>query len=457
MASGRRVGRFARRWTQGSLERVVPGDGLREALEQLVRLDVTSPIPPFAREGEKEGVPSEAPGLPIRWTFPADQDAAPISALVSVDLNGDQRPELLMARGNKVICLNADGTTAWEYALPATATALCVAPAAEQPRGTETPRHQDTRTPAHGSRITDHASRIIYAGCDDEHLYVLTPSGQLVTQHHVDVPLRVGTSSVSRPRIRTILAGDLERDGPLDLIVGTANGNLCRFDRDFNLLWRVDTIEHGTIQGQLRDLDGDGKLEILVGNKYGSVEVFDATGRQIGDCYSELGDVEFDVGNLDGDGTLEVVNGSSTGALRTSAWDGTTKWNFDNYGYAAFAVRVADVDGDGTPEATVASETGYVYLLDGAGKVKAQHNLGDAQRALAVADVDGDGHPEIVTGGDDRHVTVLDGQARIRAAQDLPDYVVGLWAADLDGDGAAEILAATTEGTLYALNVKRET
>jgi outer membrane protein assembly factor BamB len=87
--------------------------------------------------------------------------------------------------------------------------------------------------------------------------------------------------------------------------------------------------------------------------------------------------VFFGVGDMTGDRKMTVLNASSTGDVMASDFaSGKELWRFDNFGYPTFRVRMADLNGDGKQEALLASGTGYLYVLDGAGKVLWQDRIG---------------------------------------------------------------------------------
>jgi len=421
IVKGRRVGKVVRFKRPVSREIVVEGEALRRALSRLKRL---AKAPPPAGAGRRI-----VKGLVELWRFTGDDRRAVARDIVPLD--GEGVLGVLVAKGRYVYLLGHDGSTKWKFEAKGEVNDLAVASA--------------------------YGRRIILIASEDEHVYFLDVKGDLLRSLKVEAPLRVGQSSVRWPRARTVLFGDLEGDGRPELLVGTANANLCCYELPPGLKpklrWRFDRVPHGTREGMLLDLDGDGRLEILVANKYGSVQIFSADGRFIAASYSELGDVEFDCADLDGDGRFEIVNGSSTGVLKVVEFRGSIEWEFNNYGYGVAEVRAVDVDGDGALEVVVASETGYLYILGRSGEVEAMRALGDALRALCLADLDGDGRVEIVTGGDNCQVDVLGARGNIKASFGLGSPCVGLWAADLSEKGRPEILAATGEGEVICLSL----
>lgn len=270
---------------------------------------------------------------------------------------------VVAAVGPRAICLSTAGSALWQFEARGTVNDVWVADL-DRP---------DKTLYAEGPEVL--------VASDDENLYILSAAGNKLRELHIDYPLRVGRSSIRQPRVSNVLAAQLTRDGDPQIIVGTLNGNLARLTADLEKLWVCDEIEHGTRELQLADLDSDGVQEILAANKYGAVEILRADGEELPNVYSELGDVEFAVGDIDSDGRPEIVNGSSTGALCCAKSQGKVLWRFNNHGYAAYDVEIAQIGGDW--RVLVASETGYVYALDNQGRVVKQVFLGPAVRRIA--------------------------------------------------------------------------
>ncbi|MGD9495309.1 MAG: hypothetical protein AB7Y46_03255 [Armatimonadota bacterium] len=345
-------------------------------------------------EGQAAAPPApEAPTLAAEWVAQVDvqpgTQSRPIEKLYALDLDGDGVHEVVALRGTMAHALSAEGEPLWSYETGGA-----------------------TRCVVMGEIDGDGAPELLI-GSDDEHIHVLDArTGQLERTHHCDIPLRVGTSSVRQPRVGALALGDLEGDGRPDIIAGLMNANIVRYDADFNLIWRYDSQEHGTLEFELVDLDGDGRLEIVAGNRYGAVKIFDADGRAIGRTYSELGDVAMAVGDLEGDGTLEVANGSSTGAFSCDVWSGGKRFEFPNYGFAFTEVLMADLNGDGADELIAASETGYVYILGAEGQVLAQRDFRDKVNDVTVLPRPG-AAPLLGVACDDGRVYLIDAQAEL--------------------------------------------
>lgn len=364
----------------------------------------------------------EAPAWAPTWKLPAllqDGQPAAIHCLVPADLNGDGAEELLVGWGRRAVCLDGAGRELWSL---------------------ET-----------GARVNDFATGDlngdgkpeVLIGSDDECFYLTDASGRLLSKTHCDAALRVGTSSVRDPRVSNVAIGDLEGDGQLDVLIGTRNGNILRYNTKLQRQWAFNQVEHGTLRMKLIDLDKDGTQEIVAANRYGSVEVVTAKGLAAPGTYSELGDVVFDVGDLDADGKYEIVNGSSTGALTCTRWGDKPLWSFNNYGYGATEVRIADYDRDGQPEVAVASETGYVYLLGPDGTTKASRELSSAVLSLTAL---GSGTEACLAAGcRDGRVFVLDGRLRPLQSLQTPGPVTRLAVLRVAGKPEGLIIAGGEE------------
>ncbi|MBT3376497.1 MAG: hypothetical protein HN742_01430 [Lentisphaerae bacterium] len=323
---------------------------------------------------------------------PDEEDAQPILELSVDQPTPDGASEILVLRGKSATCLDTGGEQRWRFSA------------------------EDTIRAAAMGDIDGNGTAKRLLGADDEMVYVLGLQGKLERKHHPNIPLRVGMSSVRQPKVADIAIGDLESDGTPDIVVCLLNGNLLRYDREFSLKWRYNAIPHGSRELTFVDLNRDGKQEILLANKYGAVQIFSADGAVQRGLYSELGDVEMAYGNLDADPAYEIACGSSTGAFTCTQYGGKRAFEFPNFGFGVRETLMADVSGDGRDELLIASETGYVYVLDGSGNVLAKRDFGSVVADLCVLSVPKRTKPVIALCCEDGQVYVMDGQGRLFGA-----------------------------------------
>jgi len=345
--------------------RGVSADGIRQFLDVWAEAAPEVKGPP--------GPPIES--LPVAkptWTRPLG-NRGPVRRLKLADLDQDGTPEILAAAGPCAYALDGDGRVRWSYPLGATCHDVEAGELDAAAEGME----------------------VVVAG-GDTYVHLLSAGGELISKHQIRGPVW-NQNFGDRPwQAYTVAVRDLEQDGRREILVGTQNYELHIYDAQWKQRARARrAVLHGSIDFLTADTDGDGKLEIFATDHYGYLHAFRHDGTKLASFYTSIGDMRATLADLDGDGRIELVYGSSTGDLVATklpkAGPGRrgskTLWRFDNFGYGVNRLRSVDIEGDGKAEVIVASQTGYLYVLDGTGRLRWQDRAGvDIVEALVLAD-----------------------------------------------------------------------
>ncbi|MFQ6091186.1 MAG: FG-GAP-like repeat-containing protein [bacterium] len=275
---------------------------------------------------------------------------------------------------------------------------------------------------------------------------------------------------------------DVDGDGANEIIVSTRgpdgyslhllelNGSELpgwpvRFD--FPLQARLTTRAVG-------DLDGDGKLEIVAGSANYDLDVasgvsvyaWHSDGSPVTGWPQQIPEAYFSavaLGDLNGDGDLEIVAGSSNPDLSSGAvylWhhDGAVAagWPKTNRRFGFTHPTMGDLNGDGGPDILFASDSLYAWDYAGEALPGWPQPCGYSYNSPNLGDIDRDGEPEIL-------VATLFSLAYAwgRDGTPVPGWPVALNGAltyysalgDLDGDDGLEFVVPPFLGSgLFVLD-----
>ncbi|WP_165229541.1 peroxidase family protein [Aquisphaera insulae] len=257
---------------------------------------------------------------------------------------------------------------------------------------------------------------------------------------------RPSVSYATAARPDWVEIGDMNRDGRPDLVVLAGSGvvTVLLNDGQGGFLPRIDRGLSGilqasaTIGGQLAlgDLDRDGNLDVVLGTSLNGqvVRLFgDGTGH-----FPTTSTLAVDgrpdgvaIADIDGDGNLDLAVGRrSAASVAVFLGDGTgafpVRRDFDA-GRDPARVRFLDVNGDGWLDLVHTNATDATFsvrLGDGVGGFGARtdHAAGFQPAAIAAADLDGDGDRDLVIASIVGRVVVLGNQA---AAPDAGSQLAG--------------------------------
>lgn len=196
---------------------------------------------------------------------------------------------------------------------------------------------------------------------------------------------------------------DLDRDGQMEIVVGTSVGFLYVLRSD-GTSQKGFPVQMGEIQAQVAavDLDGDGYPELVAADTRGSVAVFRRDGSELWERHlSSLIAQGVSVGDVDGDGALEIVVGTSSGAihvLRGATGAPVHPFPFYTNGRVMAPVLLTKLRGDESAMTLVAiSFDGFVYLVDGKKACRDVIDLGETSYSMPlVDDLTGNGKMDLV-------------------------------------------------------------
>lgn len=386
------------------------------------------------------------------------------------DLNGDGKPEIVVAAGaissdcipGGVLVLDNEGRV--KSGWPRIADDEKVPPG-----GCPDPFFS---TPALGDLDGDGDLEIVIGGFDAR-IYAWHHNGTLVGGFPPPSALyaRFGWENIRTRLADTIWSSpalaDVDGDGALDIVLGTDEGNFdSRYPGDANgwtCPYRLPPgWSPGTCGGTVYALRGNGQL--LPGFPVYNLEVFQSSPALV---------------DLNDDGRAEIFIGTGTfyhdnspdhptygrrmfglngQGQHLSGWNGGLPVNELLPGSPA----IGDIAGDGNPEIVIATVKGELYAWHhngvrvGGFPMTPRSPFGDADshnvgKGVTLGDYDGDGKMEIfMTVG--WSVAVIDGDGRMLTRTSLNDeskpfyYAEGLLlnnpvVADIDGDGQLELIA----------------
>jgi len=274
-------------------------------------------------------------------------------------------------------------------------------------------------------------------------------------------------------------AGDVDRDGDLDIVAAASDGT--NSDQLFlnDGSGRFTAVAPSPFQGQrcastglaLGDVDGDGDLDVALANAY----TLGSGGPHVNQLY--LGDglgsftevtathmpslrhdsYSVQLGDVDGDGDLDLVFGNS-GKDTVYLNDGSgffsdaTAERMDPWTVATNQLILRDLDGDGDLDAALAvggfipSRNLVLYNTHGVFYDSMQGLFPYRGEAGAIADVNGDGAPDIVR-AEFSCLTILFGRRGYRfstpVVSNQSNFTGESEIVDVDDDGDLDIMIAT--------------
>lgn len=307
-------------------------------------------------------------------------------------------------------------------------------------------------------------------------------------------PAASGEVIGTEPQItRGVALADMNGDGWLDLIEGTAGTNGVYLNDGGSFPTRIEIAPdtHNTRGIRAGDMDGDGDLDIVVGNLNAPVQLYLNAGDGVQYVGSNVSQQQWPVdsialGDFNGDGHLDVataIQGKNFDRIFYNTGDPLAPFGADGVegipvstvAEDAQEVAAGDMNNDGRIDLVLFNQNqpNRVYLNDG-GNHFTQMRIGDETdntQAGAVGDLNGDGFLDVVVGnyppGTINRIYLNSGDPAAPfsdATQPIdftvendPSYVHDVKLGDVDNDGDLDILLGTAGVEAPDPNVTRFT
>lgn len=283
---------------------------------------------------------------------------------------------------------------------------------------------------------------------------------------------------------RSIIAGDVDNDGDMDVFSASSNDGTVAWYPNTNGIFGIPEIlttsTRTTRFVHAADLDGDGDEDVVSASWAAEKIAWFKNINGLGNFYIEQV-VSYDsylaktvfTSDFDGDGDLDLV-AASVGD-DTIAWFENTnglglfgpKQVISNTVERAWFVHAGDLDGDGDNDVVAVSYWDQQLIwyenTDGQGTFGPEQIIqtGISYKSALAQDLDGDGDLDIVTGsqsfgGDLTWHENIDGLGTFGAQQIIADDAQNpeaIFVEDLDGDGDLDVLAAGFEMISWYENI----
>jgi hypothetical protein len=166
--------------------------------------------------------------------------------------------------------------------------------------------------------------------------------------------------------------GDLNADGRLDIVVPLekkgelGSGAVIALDSGGNLLWNFNTDASVHSSPAISDLDDDGRLEAVFGTADGKVFALKSDGNVLWELNKGVGSFRSSpiVYDFDGDNNLEVYIGSDEGIYAIDGESGIIEWIYTTGNEVYSSPAIGNLDDDKEMEMVFIDADGIVYVVD---------------------------------------------------------------------------------------------
>jgi len=235
------------------------------------------------------------------------------------------------------------------------------------------------------------------------------------------------------------------------------------------LKWRFDSQSHLLASPTIADLDGDGREEVLLGTYDGRLICLDSSSVvkwvfKVQENVSLKESLFLDqdlmfcihasptVADVDGDGRLEVVFGTESGGVYVLDDAGRLKWKFAAGGPVRGSVLTHDLLKDGKKVLVFGALDGFLYVVDSKGRLLWRFNAeAPIQSSPSVLEDKG---VMFFFGTDDGSVCAVSEEGRLLWRFKTEDKVLAQPVVGELYKGSTFIIVGSTDYSLYVLSLK---
>ncbi|MFC1502503.1 FHA domain-containing protein, partial [bacterium] len=231
---------------------------------------------------------------------------------------------------------------------------------------------------------------------------------------------RTGAAIPSSPA-----AADVNNDGTQDVFIGNADGKvICLDGRQGGAIWEFDTEAPLNTAPVLADLNGDEVMDVIIGST--NNKLFTLDGKQGNKIWVHTETEEPSTAacaDFNGDKVLDIAFVTPSKLLVLEGQKGTLLWSWpipeaaqptEKDPFLSVPPALAFLNGDKIPDIVLSTPGGHVYAVDGAADGTTylwDFGLSPVRKTgPALCDFNGDGTADVAIGDMEGNIILIDGQ-----------------------------------------------